>query len=83
MSIRFKNQLFYFNKVQEVHDDISNPAHSYMRVSLSSSRKRSDTGLREYSDWFAVIRGKALEVAKTLSKGRFCELQWSCGKSPI
>jgi hypothetical protein len=83
MSIRFVNQYFTFNKLQEIHDDINNPNHSYVRFALSSSRKRTDTGEREYSDWFGVARGKAFDVVKNLVKGDFISCSGSVERVPF
>lgn len=71
MSVRFINQYFSFNKIQEKHNDIVHPNRSYVRFSLSSSRKRTDTGEREYSDWFATARGDAASIVETLEHGDF------------
>ena len=71
MSIRFSGQYFAFNKLLEIHDDVNNPKHSYIKFALSSSRKRTDNGERIYSDWFAVAKGDAVAVVKGLVKGDF------------
>jgi hypothetical protein len=65
MSVRFEHQYFTFHKIQELHEDIGNPKKSYVRFSLSSSRKLPDD-TREYSNWFAVARGDAMQVVKGL-----------------
>jgi len=83
MSIKFTNQYFTFNKIQEKHEDMASPAHSYLRCSLSSSRKRTDTGEREFSDWFAVVRGDAFEVVKELVKGDFINCSGSVERVPF
>lgn len=82
MSIRFQNQYLTFNKFQEIHEDVSNPAHSYIRFSCSSSRKRTDTGDREYSDWFAIARSKAVEIVKGLVKGDFVSCNGAVERVP-
>lgn len=71
MSVRFVKQYFSFNKIQEKHEDLASPNRSYVRFSLSSSRKRTDTGEREYSDWFATARGDVAKFVDGLVKGDF------------
>ncbi len=71
MSVRFVNQYFTFNQIQETFEDATNPNRSYVRFSLSSSRKRTDTGEREYSDWFAIAREEVAQFVKGLVKRDF------------
>lgn len=71
MSIRFQNQYFTFHKLLEVHNDMGNPSHSYTKFTLSSSRKRPDTGERIYSDWIATARGDVVNTINSLVKGDF------------
>ena len=70
MTVRFEHQYFTFNKVQEVHEDMASPSKSYIKFSLSSSRKKKDN-TREYSDWFAIAYGELVEVVKRLQKKDF------------
>lgn len=66
----------------EKHDDLNNPKRSYVRVSLSSSRKRTDTGERVYSDWFATVHGDAVKVVEGLVKGDFISCNGSISRTP-
>jgi hypothetical protein len=83
MSIRFNNQYFTFNKAIEKHDDLSNPKHSYMKISISSSRKRSDNGERIYSDWFAIVHGDAINAVSGFVKGDFFSANGSISRTPF
>ena len=82
MSVRFQNQYFSFNKIQEVHEDVVNPNKSYVRFSMSSSRKRLD-GTREYSDWFATARGEVADFIKSLVKRDFIVATGSFSRVPF
>ena len=60
--------MFYINdakfvKVWEVEDK-----GNYAKMKVSTTDKDKD-GNKEYTNWFAMVVGKAYEVAKTLNEG--------------
>jgi hypothetical protein len=82
VSIIFRDQYFTFHKILNKYVDMTHPEKSTVRVSLSSSRKKGDTGEREYSDWFASASGETAKAFETLIDRDFIVCNGSMSRVP-